>query len=115
MVGYFALAAGEVQQEQADERTRSGMPRHAIPAMLLARLAVADAAQGRGIGRELVWHAAELTLRASRLIAVRALVVDAMDEATAGFYERIGLNRLVPGALRLRMLLKDLERLAAEQ
>jgi hypothetical protein len=62
-----------------------------------------------------VWHAAELTLRASRLIAVRALVVDAMDEATAGFYESIGFKRLVPGALRLRMLVKDLERLAAEQ
>jgi predicted N-acetyltransferase YhbS len=115
LVGYFALAAGEVQHEHADARTRSGMPRHPIPVVLLARLAVAEAAQGRGIGRELVWHAAALSLRASRLIAVRALVVDAIDEETAGFYERVGFKRLAPGALRLRMLVKDLERLAAEK
>ncbi len=114
LVGYLALCAGEVQLAQADERIRRGMPRHPIPAVLLARLAVARDRQGQGAGRELVWHAAALTLRVSRLIAVRALVVDALDEPTAGFYEHVGFTRLVAGSLRLRLLVKDLEKLAGE-
>lgn len=112
IVGYVALAAGEIQFEAADERVRKGMPRHPIPAVLLARLAVASAAQGHGIGRELVWHAAAITLRVSRLIGVRALVVDALDEPTAAFYEHVGFKRLVNASLRLRLLVKDLEAIA---
>jgi len=114
LVGYYALAAGEVQLEHADERIRKGMPRHPIPAVLLARLAVARALQGQGIGRELVWHAVEGKARGSGLIAVRAWVVDALDEPTARFYEHVGFKRLVTGSLRLRLLVKDLERLASE-
>jgi predicted N-acetyltransferase YhbS len=114
LVGYLALCAGEVQLAQADERIRRGMPRHPIPAVLLARLAVARDRQGQGVGRELVWHAAALSLRVSRLIAVRALVVDALDEPTARFYEPVGFTRLVAGSLRLRLLVKDLETLAGE-
>lgn len=114
LVGYFALAAGSVEHAHVDERIRKGMPRHPIPVVLLARLAVAQVAQGRGIGRELVWHAAELTLKASRLIAVRALLVDALDEQTAGFYERLGFTPLTVGSLRMRVLVKDLEPLASE-
>jgi len=52
---------------------------------LLARLAVANQAQGRGIGRQLVRSAAQLTVRVARLIAVRALVIDALDEQAAAF------------------------------
>ncbi len=110
LVGYyFALAAGSVEHERADERSRRGMPRHPIPAVLLARLAVAETAQGQGFGRVLLGHAAALTLRASRLIAVRLLVVDALDHPTAGFYERLGFTGLVPDSLRLGMLIKDIE------
>lgn len=102
-MGYFALAAGSVEYEGADERSRKGMARHPIPVALLARLAVAKAAQGRGIGRELVWHAAGLTLKATRLIAVRALIVDALDRAgrpaqsAARASSAHNLNRILPG------------------
>jgi GNAT superfamily N-acetyltransferase len=114
-VGYFALAAGELQYERGDERTRKGMPRHPIPVALLARLAVAKGAQGRGVGRQLIGQAGGLVVLASRLVAIRALVVDALDGPVADFYEHIGFSRLAPGSLRLGMLVKDLERLAAER
>lgn len=78
-------------------------------AVLLARLAVAEAAQGQGFGRVLVGHAASLALQASRLIAVRLLIVDALDQPTAGFYERLGFTRPVHDSLRLGILLKDIE------
>lgn len=53
------------------------MPRHPIPVVLLARLAVSERAQGRGLGRLLVEYAALATVKVARLVAVRALVVDA--------------------------------------
>ena len=113
-VGYFALSAGSVDPSHAGSRTRRGMPRHQIPVVLLARLAVDEASHGRGVGRELVWHAAALTLRVSRIIAVRALVVDALDERTAGFYEHLGFTPMTHDPVRLEILTKDLEQLASE-
>jgi hypothetical protein len=53
VAGYFALSAGSVVPENTGTRTRRGMPRHQIPVVLLARLAVAEDAQGGGVGREL--------------------------------------------------------------
>ncbi len=68
-----------------------------------------------GIGRELVWRAAVLTLKASRLIAVRALVVDALGQRTAEFYEHLGFTPMEHDPLRLEILLKDLQMLASEE
>jgi GNAT superfamily N-acetyltransferase len=56
-VGYFALSAGSVDPVYAGSRTRRGLPRHQIPVVLLARLAVEQTAQQRGVGRELVRRA----------------------------------------------------------
>jgi hypothetical protein len=41
-------------------------------------------------------------------------VVDALDPPTSGFYDRLGFTPLTPGSLRMRILVKDLERLAAD-
>jgi GNAT superfamily N-acetyltransferase len=108
-LGYFALAAGSVDPAHAGTRTRTGMPRHPIPVVLLARLAVANQTQGQGVGRELVRSAAELTAKVARLIAVRALVVDALDEQAAAFYEHVGFTPMEADSLRLEILVKDLE------
>ena len=40
IVGYYALAAASIGHDEATARARKGMPRHPIPAALLARLAV---------------------------------------------------------------------------
>lgn len=114
-VGYFALAAGSVDPARTGTRTRRGMPRHPIPVVLLARLAVSEDAQGQGVGRELVRHAALLTLRVARLVAVRALVVDALDDPTAGFYAHVGFTANEANPLRLEILVKDLEVLTEDQ
>jgi GNAT superfamily N-acetyltransferase len=116
VVGYIALSAGSIDPMLVGTRTSKGMPRHPIPAILLARMAVAEGAQGQGVGRELVAEAARLTLAVARLVAVRALVVDALDEPAASFYEHVGFTRNEANPMRLEMLVKDLELAAgAEQ
>ena len=56
-----------------------------------------------------------ITLRAAGLIAVRALVVDALDQPTARFYEHVGFTANERNPLRLEILVKDIEALAAEE
>lgn len=90
------------------------MPRHPIPVVLLARLAVGEDFQGQGIGTALVRHAALITVRAAALVAVRALVVDALDQPTARFYERVGFTPNAVDPLRLEALVKDLQAALAE-
>src|SRR5258708_40294825 len=51
VVGYYSLAAGQVEYADAPERLRKGLARHPVPIMLLARLAVHKDWQGEGIGR----------------------------------------------------------------
>jgi GNAT superfamily N-acetyltransferase len=50
IVGYHALAAASVTSEEATARATRGMPRHPIPAILPARLAVDTSVQGHGLG-----------------------------------------------------------------
>lgn len=114
-VGYFALAAGSVEPVRAGTRTRRGMPRHAIPVVLLARLAVSESLQRQGLGRELVRHVCLITLQVARLVAVRALVVDAVDEPTARFYAAAGFTQNDANRLRLEILVKDIEALAGAE
>jgi GNAT superfamily N-acetyltransferase len=87
------------------------MARHPIPTALLARLAMPERAHGRGIRRLLVGHAAILAARASRLLAVRMLAIDALDPQTAEFYEHLGFTPVENDPLRLELLVKDLAEL----
>lgn len=56
-----------------------------------------------------------MTLKLAELVAVRALVVDAVDEVTARFYVRVGFSPNQANPLRLEILIKDLEVLIGDQ
>ena len=54
VVGFYTIVAGEVRHADAPERVVKGMPRHPIPLLILARLAVHSERQGRRIGAGLL-------------------------------------------------------------
>lgn len=89
---------------------KKGMPRHAIPAILLARLAVDQKYQGFGLGKELIRDAFLRAMSAADIAGCRAFLVDAKDEDVAQFYESLGFERFESNALRLFLLMKDIER-----
>ena len=64
VVGYYALASSAVACGDATGRMRRNMP-DPIPVVVLARLAVDDAYQGRGIGRGLMRDAAMRVIAAA--------------------------------------------------
>ncbi len=93
VVGYYTLVAAQVRQETATAPVGRGMSRHyPIPVALLARLAVDRRQQGAGVGASLLLDALQRVTRASDEIAVRAIVVDAIDESAASFYRHFGFE-----------------------
>lgn len=114
VVGFYTIVAGEVHHANAPERVTKGMPRHPIPLLVLARLAVHSKAQGRGIGAGLLLDALGRTLQVADVIGVRALAVHAKDERAAAFYRHFGFAPSPTDTRHLFMLIKDI-RLAAGQ
>ena len=114
VVGFYTIVAGEAQHAQAPERVAKGMPRHPIPLLVLARLAVHLNAQGRGVGAGLLLDALGRTLQVADVIGVRALAVHAKDERAAAFYRHFGFTPSATDARHLFMIVKDI-RLAASQ
>ena len=54
VVGFYSLAVGSVDPEDAPARVMKGLARHPVPVMILARLAVDKDHQGRGLGKALL-------------------------------------------------------------
>lgn len=86
VIGYYTLVVSEVAHDQAPERLKKGMARHPIPLIVLARLAIQRDWQRRGIGAALLRDAMERTLVVAEVVGVRALAVQAKNDAAAQFY-----------------------------
>ena len=108
VVGYQALTVASVEHAEATPRARKGMPQHPIPVVLLARLAVDQSVQSRGIGSFLLRDAMTRTAAAAGRFGIRALLVHAMHEQARAFYLRHGLERSPTDDLHLMILVKDI-------
>ena len=107
VVAYYALAAGSILHSEATGKLKRNMP-DPIPAMVLARLAVDQSWQGRGLGADMLGDAVKRTLQAAQIAGVRAMVVDAISEDAAKFYERWGFVRSTAMPMRLMARITDL-------
>jgi GNAT superfamily N-acetyltransferase len=93
--GYYTLIAGQLNHREATAEASKGLPRRfPIPVAILARLALDNSRHGRGIGGALLNDALNRVVRASEQVAVRAVVVHAVDENAVGFYGRFGFSAL---------------------
>lgn len=89
--GYYALTLAELENRHLPDAWRKKLPRR-IPGVRLGRLAVDRKYQGKKLGELLLIDA--LT-RARRIYAEAGgigLIVDALDEQAAGYYQRFGFE-----------------------
>lgn len=108
LVGFYTLVAGEIEHAKAPERVVKGMPRHPIPILVLARLAVHSQWQNKRLGAGLLLDAMGRVLQVADIAGVRALAVHAKDDAAAAFYRHFGFMPSPTDVRHLFMLVKDI-------
>ena len=108
IVGYYSLAYGSVSLEEDPQRVKSGLPKHPIPVILLARLAVDSTEQGRGLGAALLKDALLRTIQAAEIAGLRAVLVHAKDESAKRFYEKYGFEPSPIDAYHLFLRLSEI-------
>ena len=87
VVGYYSLAVGQIEYNDAPERLQKGLARHPVPIMLLARLAVHKDWQRKGVGRALLRDVVLRTAQAADIAGIRALAVHAKDDQARRYYD----------------------------
>jgi GNAT superfamily N-acetyltransferase len=112
VIGFYSLVVGEVKHADAPERVAKGMPRHPIPLLVLARLAVHSEWQGRRIGAGLLLDALGRTLQVADIAGTRALAVHAKDDSAVSFYRHFGFIPSPTDSRHLFMLIKDIRAIA---
>ncbi len=111
VVGFYTLVVGQVAYEDAPDRLVKGLAHHPMPIMLLARLAVSSAWQGRKLGAGLLKDAMLRTLQAADIAGIRAIAVHAKDDAARAFYEHFDFVASPTDPWHLFLLLKDVRTL----
>lgn len=115
VAGYYTLAVGQVEYDNAPLRLTKGLARHPVPIMLLARLAVAVKWQNQRLGQGLLKDAMLRTLQAADIAGIRALAVHAKDDPARLFYEHFNFVPSLTDPYHLFRLLKDVRAILKSQ
>lgn len=93
ILGFATVAASELTTAKLSRAARKGLPAYPIPVLRLARLAVDERAQGRGVGQVLLRAVFVLAHKMADELGCLGVVVDAKPEAV-GFYRKLGFIEL---------------------
>ncbi|HXO35532.1 MAG TPA: GNAT family N-acetyltransferase [Candidatus Acidoferrales bacterium] len=110
VVGYYSISAGSVSVEEAPARISKGPARHAIPVILLARLAVDKHEKGAGLGKALLKDALARIAQAADIVGARAVLIHAIDPQARTFYKHFDFETSPSHELHLMLLMKDLRK-----
>ncbi len=105
VLGYYTLTSTQIEFASLPADHTKQLPRHPIPAVLLARLAVDLSAKRHGFGKLLLRDCFNRCLLLSEQLGIHSLVVDAINDEAALFYRSFGFNRFLeqPNKLFLPM------------
>lgn len=103
VLGFATVAPAHLEVDVLPTRARKALPTYPLPVLRLARLGVDLAAQGRGLGLELLRFVLQLAVRMSDDVGCVGVVVDAKPEAVS-FYAKYGFEHIdvVEGASDIR-------------
>jgi len=111
VVGFYSLAVGSVDPEDAPARILKGVARYPVPVMILARLAVDLNHQGKGLGKALLKDALLRTVQAADIAGIRCLLVHAKDDSARQWYTGWEFESSPTDPYHLFLMLKDIRAL----
>ncbi|MDB5911045.1 MAG: family acetyltransferase [Massilia sp.] len=93
VVGYYVICTAAAHRAALPSaKLRKGAPQE-VPLLLIGRLAIDAAFQGQRLGAALLADALRRCAAASAIAGVRGVLVHAIDDEAAGFYQRFGFTR----------------------
>ena len=95
VLGYHTLTSGSIAFQNLPESSARKLPRHPVPVILLARLAVDQSVQGQGWGMGLLIDALQKSLGLADTLGIHAVEVNAIDQQAKSFYEKYGFVPLL--------------------
>jgi predicted GNAT family N-acyltransferase len=114
IAGYYTLSASAVETQALPDDIARRLPRYDLqPVLLLGRLARDLGFRGQGIGEILLRDALERSLETQQRVGAIAVIVDAIDEHAALFYQAYGFIRLQGAANRLFIAMETVARAVA--
>ena len=101
VLGYYTIGPGAIEFVRVPADLTRRLGRHDVPVFRLGRLAVDRAAQGRGLGGDLLLAAGERALAVAAEVGGVALAIDAKSAEAARWYTRFGAKTLLDEPLKL--------------
>jgi len=111
--GDYPLTAAEIANDRRPQKPPRGLPGYPSPAILLARLASAQPAQGQGVGEALLCAAFSRIVRGSQDFGISIVLVDAIDERAKSFYLKYGFIPCDDNPFQLFLPIKTIAPLVA--
>jgi len=107
VLGYYTLCATGLPPGDIPPVARKHIPRYPlVSATLIGRLAVSEARQGEHLGALLLADAVRRAYASASTVGSSMLVVDAVNERAAAFYEGNGFVRLPESMRVIEQMLK---------
>lgn len=114
VIGYYSLAPASVAPEDAPGRVINGQERYPVPVILMARFAVDQSEQGKGLGKALLRDALRRASEGAEAIGGRAFLVHAKDEEARVYTQKFGMEESPTNPLHLFLLFKDIRQSLSE-
>lgn len=108
VVGYYAIAIGSVQRENAIGSFRRNSP-NPIPMLVLARLAVHIEYHRHSIGAGLLKDCVLRSVEAMNIVGGAGILVHAIDDPAKDFYKRFGFTESPIDSMTLMVRIIDIK------
>ncbi len=109
ILGFYSLAPASLAYDRTPEVARRGLARHDVAGFRLARIAVHRAAQGHGLGGQLLLAAGRRCLAVAAEVGGTILIIDAKNDRAAAWYASYGAVPLLDTERTLVLPLATLE------
>ncbi len=111
VLGYYSLSTSSIEFKDFPEAFAKRLPHYPIPAALIAKLAVDSNIDSQGLGARLLIEALQNILAVSEEMAIKVVLVDAIDEEAKGYYLRFGFIELPGNELKLFLPIETISQL----
>ncbi|NOX43433.1 MAG: GNAT family N-acetyltransferase [Gammaproteobacteria bacterium] len=108
---YYTLSAASIEFEELPNNIAKNLPKYPIPAARIGKFAVNKNASRQGLGEKLLIDALQRIVNSNNQIAVKVILVDALDDDAKCFWLKFGFIELPESDLKLFLSIETIQQL----